>query len=371
VDSLVPPWERAGSPVLAAWLVSRLLVLLGLLIARLVHPGERDSLLAWDAAWYRDIAVLGYQSAPAGAVRFFPVWPLLGRALGVLPLVAPGAALVVVANVAALVYLTLGQRLAREVGLDERTVRRVPWVLALAPGSVVLVMGYTEALFGVLTALVLLGARRGRWWACAAAGIVAGALRPTGVVLLLPVLLEAARRGRPAAGRTELLSRLAAVLAPAAGLGLFLAWSWQAYGDALAPFHAQLDPQLRGGLMVGPLTTLRDVPHLVHWRDIVSLLLNAAAVVASIPLLVVAVRRLPASFAALGVATVALALTARDFASYERYVGSAVPLLLAAAIILGRRSARPPRTGLVAGLAVGGLVLLGQATLIFSDLYVP
>jgi hypothetical protein len=355
-----------ASPVAVAWLGSRLTVLAALLVAHAVHFAERGSLVAWDAAWYEQIATLGYQSSPDGAVRFFPLWPLLGR-LASLTGVPAGAALVVLGNVAALAYLVLARRVAVAEQLGAGAAQRVPAVVAFAPAGAVLVMGYTEALFGVLLCAVLLSARRGRWWVCATAALAAGALRPTGVVVALPIAIEAWRRwGEPGAGRSTRTWSVAAVVAPVLGMSAFLLWCATAYGDPLAPFTAQLAPALRGGVFVNPLTTLGDIPRLLATREIVGMAANLLFIGVAVFLIGVCVKRLPASFTAFAVATVLLALTAWDFRSFERYASTALPLLLAAAVVL---TDRPRLRRWVTVLAP--VVLFGQAVLIFGGWYLP
>ncbi len=353
------------SPVLRAWLVSRGVVLAALLTALLLSLTERASLLSWDAAWYDDIAVHGYGDSPEGAVRFFPAWPLLARWTATVVGVPPGVMLVVLANAAALAYLALARHVASTEIADPAVAARVPAVVALAPAGAVLVMGYSEAFFGVLLCLVLLTARRGHWLACAGAGLVGGALRPTGVLLALPVAIEAVR-GLRTAGPGEIARRLTAVGAPAVGLGAYLAWAWVAYGDPLTPFRAQFDPALRGGTFVDPWTTLADIPALLPTREIVGLVLNFGAVLLAFALLVVSARRLPLSFTAFAAATLLVAVTARDLRSFERYACSALPLLLAAAIVLSER----PRLRRWA-LLVAPVVLFAHALLTFSGWYLP
>ena len=78
---------------LPAWVVGRLLSLACLGIVVLTHGGHTPRAggvhvpgshgwFAWDAAWYRLIAERGYLASPPGGVRFFPLFPLLGRWLG-------------------------------------------------------------------------------------------------------------------------------------------------------------------------------------------------------------------------------------------------------------------------------------------------
>jgi hypothetical protein len=355
----------ARSPAVQAWLVSRAVVLAALLTAWLVPKHHNASLLSWDAYWYDTIAVHGYAASPTGAVRFFPALPLLARWSGAVLFAPPGVLLVVIANAATLLYLHLAQRIALGLGLGERAVRLVPAVVALAPAGFVLVMGYTEPLSGVLLCVVLLSARNGRWLPCAVAGMVAGALRPTGVLLCLPVAIEACR-GMRGAAPAGVATRVAAAAAPAVGLALYLGWAWQAYGDPLEPFRAQTVPGLRGGFMVDPIATLAGAVKTVLTGHPGWILLRVVWIAVALALLVVSGRRLPLSFTAFAAATLLLAVTAQGFGSFERYACSALPLLLAAATVLTAR----PRLRLAAAIGAP-LVLFGQALLSFAGTYVP
>ena len=107
---------RAVLAVLPAWLVARVVVAAALVLAHLsvrsVRPHNptalqrvHDGLLGWDAGWYRSIADHGYAAAGRESLRFFPLFPLLGRWLGHIPGLGTGGALVVVANVASLLAM--------------------------------------------------------------------------------------------------------------------------------------------------------------------------------------------------------------------------------------------------------------------------
>src|SRR5579863_8369562 len=61
-------------------------------VAARVHQG----LLGWDAGWYESIARHGYSGAGHSALRFFPLVPLLTRALAYVPGIGVGTALVLV-----------------------------------------------------------------------------------------------------------------------------------------------------------------------------------------------------------------------------------------------------------------------------------
>ena len=84
-------------------------------------------------------------------------------------------------------------------------------------------MAYAEGALLLCTTVTILAIRSGRWWWAAAAGLVAGAVRPVGLLLIVPVVIEkrtavAERRGRS----RRSASRLAAVIAPAVGVGGYI-----------------------------------------------------------------------------------------------------------------------------------------------------
>lgn len=357
------PWR----PVLLSFLAARAVVLAALALSQLIPDQDRrDGLLGWDAGWYLQIAEDGYQGLPPEGRRFFPLLPLLARALG-LPLGGhPGAALLLLANAGAIAYALLAHRIALRVGLGKPVADRVPWVIAFAPAGFVLAMGYTEALFGVLVCVVLLGARSRRWGWVAAAGLLAGTLRPTGVVLIVPIVLEAARH-LPEARPREWLARAVAAAAPAIGLAAYLVWAGRAFGDPLEPLLVHTDPGLRGGVLRNPLATLGEAVASLR----AGMFFEAAPLLhllwagLAVTLLVLGWRRLPLSYTAFSAALLVLGLTAQGFTSFERYAASAVPLLLVGAQLLST-----PRRRVLA-MSVGAVTLAGYATLAFIHAYVP
>ena len=361
--------------MLPAFLIARAVVLAALLLARAM-PSLRPEmgLLGWDADWYRRIADLGYLQLPAEAQRFFPLWPLLARLTG--PAVGgSGVALLLLSNLAALAYLMLARALAVDLlastspGVVQTAAVRgpagaaaaMPWVVALAPAGFVLVMGYTEALAGAAGCAAVLCARRRCWVGAMAAGFVAGALRPTGVLLTIPLLWEVMRHSG-SGGR-----RAWAAAGPGLGLLAYLGYAAAMFGDALAPFRVQTQPDLRGGVLVDPASTaIRAVGAVLagNW-DRAPALVHLPWIVGSVALLVLGRRLLPAPYLLWGAAVVALALTARDYASFERYAGAALPLLLITAVLVGRsRHRRWVATG-------AGAALFVMSVVTFLGYYVP
>jgi hypothetical protein len=351
--SPIPWWD-----VLASWLVARVIVLTTLLAVRFVQQEvlrgpahvvlHTRGLLGWDAGWYDRIAVQGYDHLPEPALRFFPLLPLAARGLGSLLGGHDGAALLLLANGSALLYAVLLHRLAIREGLSETAARRVVWVAALAPAGFVLVTGYAEAPAGCLLVGALLALRDRHWLLAAVLSALGGALRPTGVLVVLPALVEAAR-GLRDSGVRQWAARALAVAAPALGLGSYLLWSAVYRGDALLPLTVQSRAGLRGGIAVAPWTTVVHAVEMLPHRLSATVWHLPWVVVAAVLLLVVA-RRLPSSYFLLSAATLLLAVTARELSSFERYAAGAAPLLLAAALVL-EPSHRPKVTAVARAMA--------------------
>ncbi|MBV8463165.1 MAG: DUF2029 domain-containing protein [Acidimicrobiales bacterium] len=368
---------------LPAWLVSRGLVVLALVAAHLsvahLRPDNaaaaqrvHDGLLSWDAGWYESIAAHGYGASGPQSLRFFPGFPMAARALSWIPGVSVGAALVVLANLAALgAFVALGVLVRRDLG-DAALARRSVWLLALAPSAYALVLGYADAALLLLAVLTLLLVRRHRWWWAAATGLAAGLVRPVGALLLVPALVEALRdRGSssaPAAGaaggRAGWLPRLAAVAAPVAGCAAYLAWVGAQFGDPWLPLRVQQQHGHRGPL-TAPLSAMwHNTLAVLHGHHLGSAL-HIPWVVLCLALLVLAYRRLPGSYAALATAVLAVSLTSSNLDSFECYALGAFPLVVAASTLTARRWVE------VTVLAVSAAAMTGYALAAFVGVVVP
>jgi hypothetical protein len=371
--------------VIVPWITARVIVVGSMALAHLVvdrtHPSTpgvvgrvHQGLLGWDAAWYEAIARSGYPSLGHPALRFFPLFPVLGRALAGIPGVDVGTSLLILANGGALVGTALLRVLAlRETG-DVGTANRTAWLVSLVPPAFVFVMGYAEGILLVCTVGCFLAARRGsgkaRWagppgpsWGWAAVLGLAGALaRPVGVLLTLPVAIEAARRW-PRAGRWERWASLGASAAPVAGAGIFCGWVWSTFGNALLPIRVQLEPGHHGGLSDPLRILVDDARGVVH--DHFGTALHVPWVVLAAFLIVVCWRRFPASYGAFSTAIVLVAVSGTNLDSFERYALSGFPLVMAGASVVS--GPKVERT--VLALAAAGLA--GYALLAFLNLSVP
>lgn len=353
-----------------AWIVARVAVALGVLIAVVaadeLASGSRplqleQGLFAWDAAWYRDIAEHGYDGVARQGLRFFPLLPLATRALSVPLLGNVGLALVLLVNASAFAAGVLLHRLVREETGDRALATRASWLLALVPAAAVLVLGYAEAPALALAIGCFLGLRRHRWWAAAGAGLLLGLCRPTGMLLALPAVIEVARGWR---GARDRVGRVAAVLAAPAGTAIYLAWVEWRHGSWDLPLRLQNSADLRAGW---------DDPVSAVWGSLDALVsdgrigdgLHAPWIVLFAALLVVTFVRLPVSYGVFAAAVLSLALSAHNLGSFERYGLFAFPLTIALAMI-----ASSPRVER-AVLTACGAALAAFTALIFIGAFVP
>jgi hypothetical protein len=217
---------------------------------RVPHIGAVGDALAapitrWDSVHLEAIALHGYRHEDPTA--FFPLYPLLARALGeVTGSLLLGGALISLG--AFLVGLVVVHRLA-ELELGAAAARRTVWLLAFFPAALFFSAFYTESLFLALTAGAIYLARQGRFgWACALGGLASGT-RNTGVLVAVPIALlylygpradrprpESARRFRP---RYALRPDALWILLVPAGLVAYSIYQWARFGDPLATWHVQ------------------------------------------------------------------------------------------------------------------------------------
>ena len=371
VDSLrttAPAWLASRALVLGAYLFASQAVAHGWLRKATAQGRIDQGLLGWDAGWYRAIASHGYGDLGRESTRFFPLWPELARGVHLLGVPLPwvlvgGASLLWWASLIAV------DQLGSSLKLDARRRTTAIWLMSLIPGAIASVMGYSEPLLVALVASALAVLYRtgtkgasgvASWLAVAVLGGLAGATRPVGVLLVIPVVVEAwRRRGRGA----TLIAQLLAVASPLLGVGAYLLWVRQRFGDALLPLRVQTESGHHGSLS-DPVSGIIHGISLAargHLSAVVHLPWVAVALVA----LVVGVRRVPVSATLYGAAIILLALGGQNLDSFERYLLAAPTLFFVAAGWLGVRWLRIVVLGAMAAL------LVATSVLVFSDYLVP
>jgi hypothetical protein len=206
-------------------------------------PSLKNRLLMWDGGWFIRVATEGYPHTYSydksgemvgNGLAFFPLYPWLIRGVHWLGVDAGWAALLiswVAAGVAAWLLYRFG------VALQGRRLGYALVVLFCAqPMSVVLSMGYSEAVFSALVIGALFAAYRERFIVAGILGGLAGLCRPTGLAVGLAVAVAAAialYRGR-VSWRAPLGAGLAL-----SGVPAYLLWVGQRVGDLNAWFTIQ------------------------------------------------------------------------------------------------------------------------------------
>lgn len=361
--------------VLPAWIVARVVVGAALVVAgtgaTTLRPHNpvavqhaHQGLLGWDAGWYRAIAAHGYAAAGQQSVRFFPLFPMLGRAIGAIPGVGVGAALVLVSNLSALLAMAGLWLLVRHDLGDRALAGRSVWLLALAPSAYSLVLAYSDATLLLCSVVTFLGARTGRWWWAAAAGLAAGADRPVGVLLVVPLVVEVWAGRHQVAGWSGWAARGSALAAPVVGAGAFLTWVSHQFGDAWLPLTVQQQSGHRGQFTVPVSAMWHDVADALHGHHLGSAL-HAPWVVLCVALAVVAWVRLPRSYALFATVVLLVSLSSTNLDSFERYALAGFPLIVAASLHTSSRRVE------LAVLVVSGLAMAAYATLAFLGMVVP
>lgn len=189
----------------------------------------------WDTGFYVSIAEEGYryQGVPLPSVAFFPLFPLLMRALGALV----GDVLVaglLISNMALLLATMLLYRLADEswgAAVADRTV----WYFLIFPAAFFGTAVYTESLFLLAAIGALVAARRGYWELAALCGVAAALTRFMGLIVAPMLLIEwwAQRGTRPLEARPSWLGLLAAAAVPLGTLA-YAVYLERTFGDPLA-----------------------------------------------------------------------------------------------------------------------------------------
>jgi hypothetical protein len=355
------------------WAVTRVITLLALAFARYqvktlrVHDAKavasaHNGLLGFDAGWYRLIALGGYGVAHQ-SLRFFPLLPELTRIGHDVTRAPVSAVLVVLANAFSLAATVTVYVLARDELRDEASAVRAVWLLSLAPAAFVFVMGYSESLFILLATLTFLTIRRGYWWCAPAFGLLAALSRPIGVLLVVPVLIEAIRTWK-GGSTSDRVARGLSVAAPVAGLVAFLSWVDVEFGGFFTPVRLQRQSVPRS-VSNDPLVNLgHDIKGALSGAHLGSGL-HLPWILLAVVLCAVAVRTLPASYSAFAIVVVAAGLASTNFESFERYALSGFPLVIGAATLL--RSRRVELTV----FTLSAVCLFGYALLAFLGAYVP
>lgn len=332
-----------------------------------VTPGWHNLVTAWerfDALWYLRIASDGYENGD-GSAAFFPLYPLVVRAVSFVLGGHPLAASLLVSNLAFLAALVVLYELTRRE-MSEDAARRATVYAAIFPTAFFFLAPYGESLFLLLVVTTFWAARSGRFALAAVLAALAALTRSIGLLLVLPIAVEAVRQAR--AERRSALPALAWAAAPAAGTLLYMGFWYLFAGDWLAPLNQQANwlrqaanPLLT--LVNGTVEAFRWIGvypggyHLLDWLITVPVLAAGGYLLfrarASYSVYVWGSLIVPLSFV----------FTGRPLMSLPRFALPIFPLYWALA---AWTAGRPARHQLVIAVSAG---LLGLATALFVTWY--
>jgi 4-amino-4-deoxy-L-arabinose transferase-like glycosyltransferase len=299
-----------------------------------------DVLTSWDGQWYLRIVRDGYPRhvqphvtylvADARAA-FFPAYPMLVR---VVDRILPGgdtvAALVVNFLLGAAVVALTGL-LAREL-FDVQIAEKTMVLMALFPGSFVLSFAYTEALLITVAAGCLWFLMKRNWWAAGVLAAIGTATRPNGIALIAACAVASFIAIRQ---RREWISLVAPLLSPVGFIG-FQWWLGQHTGERGVWFRVQTEAWGEG-TSFGSTAVRRTWQAFVHPLTSPTATITAVSVVALCVLLwFLWQHRLPWPMMAYIAVVVLLMLIPETVTARPRFVYTAFPLFISAAVWLQR-----------------------------------
>jgi hypothetical protein len=253
-DLHVPAWRGfpGGLAPAAVFLLGQALALLALAGVARASSWPLSSLLQqWDGQLYLAVARSGYSVAgPAGQDlrAFFPGYPGAVRGLARLTGLGLGASAGVVSGAAGTALAYGVDRLSSALGVASSRGRLTAvFLVGALPLSVLFLMPYAEALFCALAVWALVCLARRRWMAAGLCTCAAGLVRPTGVAVVLAVVVASAvawRRGAPDRRRA-----LAACAVAPLGTLAYLVWAAISTGrpDAWSRSESRWGTRLDGG----------------------------------------------------------------------------------------------------------------------------
>ena len=297
-------------------------------------PRPLEVVGGWDGSWYRLIARVGYpthlEAHHYSRLAFFPLLPSLIALVQFSGVSALVAGLLIV-NLASLFAFWAVAALT-EIYFGAEIAGRTAVYLAISPMGFVFGMIYTEALLvacGFGAAALLL---RGRPGLAAPLALACGLSRPTGALLVVPLLVIAygARRSRARA--------FAAALAPAGGLALFATYAWWHTGDWLVFLRAELAWGRHPASLSGLMTLIEKSSTQLSGHPSLWLLRDAGGFVVTLLLLAYGVRRgFPLSWILFGLCCVIIPAASGSVVSLARLALVALPAFWALSM-LGRHS---------------------------------
>ena len=193
-------------------------------------------LLRWDSAWYATILNEGYKydgnDLVQQSVNYYPLYPLIAKALTIFVHTDGLLALLVVANVAAALSVLLLFKYVRQEHGDELALLTIAFV-SFFPTSLFLSAGYTESLALLLILCCFMLLKREQFILAAAFAGLASVTRVTGLVLMPVIIWELWCKFGTDYRRFVSYAVFCSILATS-GLCLYMFYLWIAFDSPFA-----------------------------------------------------------------------------------------------------------------------------------------
>jgi Gpi18-like mannosyltransferase len=189
-DWIVIGWTIAIKLLLIVFGVESFQILTNHRITSLGHSLEIWN--RWDSLHYLKLAEYGYSSTDPMKAWLYPLFPWTVRLFAAVTRDYLVAAFVVSGLACAAAAILLRRLVARDYG--EAVAQRAVWFFLIFPTAYFLHIGYTESLFLAFMLASLLSARNERWPMAGLFGALCWMTRPTGIVLLPTLAIEAAHQ---------------------------------------------------------------------------------------------------------------------------------------------------------------------------------
>ena len=319
---------------------SRALVLLAFVVAGAAQRGLglRASMTRWDGGFYLGIAKYGYPSTVHGPSRlaFFPGFPLAIRAVETVFQLSVYRASVIVVFAFGLAAACGLWLLTRDLANPEAADRATA-LFVFAPGSFVLSMGYSEAMFVFCAVATCRALIHRRWLLAGVIGAIGAATRPDGLALVLAAGCAAYGAFRD---RHELRAALAVPLI-ASGFIAVQVYFWAHTKDLFAYFDTERQGWHHGFSTpgTGRIDDIRSVWHTIlhggrpdwnHLVPLVGLIVFVGAFVA------LARWKPPPTLIGYTIAMAYLAVTSVSVGFRPRLLMATFPLSMALGVTLRR-----------------------------------
>ncbi|HBJ34121.1 MAG TPA: hypothetical protein DDZ51_05030 [Planctomycetaceae bacterium] len=242
-------------------------------------PGLPHALANWDGVWYARIVRDGYEYNPqrASSVAFFPLYPVMGKALTLLAPISEEVALLVVSHASLLALFSIVFLYVHDRYGDSQK-SSCEWVLlglAFWPITFFMRMAYTESLFVLLLVAALFAMNRGFPVLVVAfiVGLATGC-RSAGVALVLPFVWYLWQQSR---GWNQFaIKSLFCLPLSIWGLVAYMVYQHFQFGDALAFVKTQShwvarQPESLGQYVIAlatlePIWSKFDPNSFAYWR---------------------------------------------------------------------------------------------------------